>query len=189
VGRWTIACVLALAAAASAQDRIVTAMRSVTDAERTEACVRDRCHRRWSGASPSGRIRARVVSRESRGEPESTLVLEVARGAAHWELALGESGHICGGTSEGSRSTSWVASRFVDFHGAPEPELFVDVHESVHGPERSVSQMGTTVCSLEAVTPSCHTYVGGDRRVERRTFGTRGAITIGDTTFAVPFLP
>jgi len=181
--------VLALATLASGHERMVTAMRTVTDAQRAEDCVRARCRTRWSGVSPSGALRVRVVSREDLGDHESALWLELERGGAHWEHLLGESGRFCGGTSEGSRITSWVASQLVDFHGGPEPEIFVDVHDSVIGSERSVSQFGTTVCSIEAATPSCHVYVGGTGAIAPRTFPARGHIAIESTDFEVPFLP
>lgn len=183
-----LAAALAIVALAAAQDRIVSAMAVVPAAELVTRCARGPCTTRWSGTSPSGLIRAEVVSREDTADRSTSLVLLVERGGVHFEHSLGESGRFCGGDSEGSEMTSWVASELVDFHGGSEPEIFVDTHVMVIGEGGSASQYGTVACSLEARRPSCHDYVGGERRVEPRTFPARGRIAIGTNEFAIPFL-
>lgn len=173
--------VLGVASAVVAQDvRQATAMGS--------GAARAGERELWSAWAPSGEFRARVVQRDG-PEDESEILLVLDRAGEHWETTLLELGRFCGGTSEGSRSGSFVGATLVDFAGGPEPELFVDTHVSVSGGEVAVSQYGTLACSFEGVTPSCHEYVGGARALAPRSFGARGHVVIGSLDFEIEFLP
>lgn len=184
---------VACAAGAAAQGRLVHAMGRVGPEEGAHVAPcpggRDGCTTRWSGTSPSGAIVAEVASASEDAEGGSALWLLVERRGERFRYLLGESGRFCGGAREGSRITSFQAAELVDFHGGPEPELFVDVRDSVWGGETHVSQIGSTVCSLEARTPSCHEYVGGSSAPASRTFPTRDRVVVGATEIVVPFLP